>query len=286
MVALKAIWNGIKKFFTSIVFPNIIWTFVVNIPSFFVSIACAVSYIKQIATNSEGDIWCLIIIVVCTCICALTLLTNIIAAFYWVWQKKNTPFSAKLETKYKLSYSEVEMYFKDREHIVLKQKASFQVVADELENIRHVMQWSGEKFGETRMSKRTEQKGYRLNIDKHGSIVDVSVVFPEKKFKTFKDTYEIESDLGDPARNMNRSLSRLAKCETDKLCLKITAPTGMIKRCERLVSADSSCDFVLSKPEEVHPDSVAQYDYYRCDFENLDILRYYILRWEFDRSYE
>lgn len=196
------------------------------------------------------------------------------------------PTFPPLESRYVITNAEIELFFEDREHITQRQTISFCVKDESLDSISHTMTWTGDGYGGSQLDKTSLQRGYHLTeAASSASIFKVTVTFPEEKPASDKGTYCIETKVTDTKHQMMPFLARLIKCPTEQLSLKITAPPGMIQSCKQMVTADSTCDFILSGPKLVKLERVGNLSYYQYKFDKPDLLRYYRLEWIFtDRS--
>lgn len=174
------------------------------------------------------------------------------------------------------------MFFQDRQHIIQRQKITFEVISEYLESIPHTMQWTGDMYANSSLDASSKKKGYELEItEKHTSYCNINIKFPEKKESGFSDTYSFETEVVDSKNKMRPVLARFIKCQTDYLCLKVTVPEGIIKECHSYVSADVPGDLKLSDVKEIIPEKVGQYWCYRFEKKDLELLRYYFLEWKF-----
>lgn len=266
---------------SQVIVPNVIWTALLSIPSAFLSVKAITDIAAAVMVSKAIPLNLLVTAGICTLICFLALLSNLIFLAYKLLHKEQPIMQfPSLESSYRYSLMEYELYFKDREHILLRQTFHFEVSAENLTSISHIMQWTGNSYKPAVLSPESQQKGYHLKEkQKSAAMFGFDIVFPEPKAKGYSGSYSFELELEDLKLAMIPILAKLIKCETDKLVLKVTAPPGVIESCERLVSADITCDFILSEPQPVLLEKVGEYHCYRHTFTDLELLRYYMLRW-------
>lgn len=193
------------------------------------------------------------------------------------------PAFPPLDTRYTIQNLEFELYFKDRENIIQRHTVEYIVADKPLKTISHTMHWTGSGYLGSRLLPKSLNKGYTLEEESCGlGLHNINIVFPEEKMMGFSDKYSFESEISDEAHQMQPVLARIIKCRTNHLTLKVTVPKGMIKSCEKYVSADIPCEFILNGPEVVQAESVGDNDCYRFPVDNPELLRFYGLRWNFE----
>ena len=279
----KLLKQGVEYLVQQIIIPNIIWSAILDAASAVISIKYIVEAAQASINNQEIPPTTILIAGTCCLICLLSLVSNIL--FFIAYKKThqpNQPYFPKLETDYRICSSEFELFFQDRKHIIQRQKITYQVIAESLEEIPHSMQWTGDGYGGSNLDPLSINKGYVLEEKKiSSSIFHLAIKFPEKKMRGYSDTYSFETKIEDSKGKMLPVLGRLIKCQTDQLCLKVTAPPGVIENCKCFVSADIPGELKLSPEKEVIPEQVGEYWCYKWTIPNLELLRYYILQWSF-----
>lgn len=192
------------------------------------------------------------------------------------------PAFPPLDSRYKINNAEIEFFFEDREHIILRYAFSFCVKDESLDSIHHTMIWTGDSYAGSQLDQMSIQRGYQLEeTESSASIFKITVTIPGEHHINDTGNYCFETKVTDRKHQMMPFLSHLIKCPTEQLSLKITAPQDIIQSCKQMVTADATCDFILSGPESVKPERVGNLFCYQHKFTNLDLLRYYRLNWVF-----
>lgn len=301
-----------KHLFTQIIFPGAIWDWIKN--------GCLLM-LSILGLKKSGETWNIlaaggnislhsrILLGLCVVICALNIIALLIYLIIGIhtYRKQKAqreqldveraqltaekermnseaivPTFPPLESSYIITNVEIELFFENREHITQRQTISFCVKDESLDSISHTMTWTGDGYSGSQLDKTSIQRGYQLTeAESSASIFKITVTFPEEKRVGDTGTYCIETKVTDTKHQMMPFLARLIKCPTKQLSLKITAPPGMIQSCKRMVTADSTCDFILSGPKPVNLERVGNLSYYQYKFDNPDLLRYYRLHWVF-----
>lgn len=309
---LEKFKNVFKHFFTQIVFPGAIWDWIKDgcllILSIF-GLKKSEETWNILATGGNIPLHSRILLGFCVTICVLNIVGLIIYLIIGVhtYRKQKAereqldaeraqlaadkermnsetivPTFPPLESKYVITSAEIELFFEDREHITQRQTISFYVKGESLDSISHTMTWTGDSYSGSQLDKTSIQRGYQLTeTESSASMFKVTVTFPEEKHVSDKGTYCIETKVTDTKHQMMPFLTRLIKCPTERLSLKITAPPDMIQSCKQMVTADSTCDFILSEPRSVKLERVGNLSYYQHKFDNPELLRYYRLHWVF-----
>lgn len=264
-------------FILQVFIPNIVWTALgllgVSIIGIVDTIKALYGYLFNEAIVSRESIIALIAIV----ICILGGITSVVSIRRL--SKKTSPI---VESTYTITDSEFELFFETREKIVNRQTIFFTVTASKLDKISHTFVWTGSSFTSCDLDSDSKQRGYRLKEERKSSGIYVySVLFPETYKFEEKGNYTLEAKVEDANHSMLPFLSRSIKCQTDKLNLKVTAPIGMIKKCEYYVSVDSAGEMQLTEIEKIKRELVGNNECYRKQVLDLDMLRYYRLSWEF-----
>lgn len=279
-VSTKSKIQGTLSYLWGVIVSNIVWLTILSIPSSIWGIKYIVAAVSAITAGGSVPIHILIISGICTLICLFSLLGVAVFFLYNLLHKEQPPFPS-LESAYKLTRMDCELFFQDREHILQRLTVHFEVTAESLEAIPHTMHWTGSGYKPSTLVEKSLAKGYSMREKKRSaSTFSFEVVFPEKKEKGYSDSYSFETVVEDAKHVMLPSLSWLIKCESEELILKVTAPPGIIQSCEQLISVDFPCDFILSEPQPVEPELVGNHHCYKYSFTDLQLLRYYMLRWE------
>lgn len=292
-------WEKIKGFpkylVKDVIIPNVIWNKLLGILALLASLLGGGRFIACWKATLDGksiSTFDRVFIGVCALICILDLIFLVIYFTYGNYlrrQLKNAPNTVPafppLESSYSILHTEFELYFKDREHIVHRQSITYKVTSDRLDSIRHNMQWTGDGYHGSKLIPESQNKGYKLEeVKTSPTQIEIRIVFPEEQPKDHTDTYSFETEVTDFHHYMQPHLNRLIKCHTDRLSLKVTVPEGMIQSCQYYISADLTSDFILSGKKRVNYERVGNFYCYRHVFENLELLRYYRLEWEFAKT--
>lgn len=280
--------NGLRYLITQVIIPNLIWTALLAIPSAVVGIKYIVDGCLELAATGGVSPRTLVIAGVCVGVCLLSLLSAAASFFYQRRLSKKggqeahqAPAFPPIRTGYAIVSSEVELYFKDREHIVQRQKITYRVEEEHVDAVEHTIQWTGEGRPQNRLKKESFRKGYRLEETRVGNTVNVRVLLPEKKSPGFSDTYTLETEVLDTGHQMAPALARRIISPTESLRLKVTVPEGLIQDCERLVSVDFPPRYLLSKPAPAEAERFGDNLCYQYALEHPELLRHYSLRWTF-----
>lgn len=274
---IKSIKDFISYLVFEVIVPNIVW---VGMTSVVVGILGLKKTMESFVRLFDGDIsiklkiYAVLLTIICVLDCVLGIVLLVVYA--------KTPRFPKVESDYTVLDSEFELYFKDREHIINRQKITYLVTSKTLDRIPHTMTWTGNTYKGSQLSEESKARGYKLEERKSSaSIHRLNVVFPRELSFKEKDEYEIETIVLDENHEMCPFLCRNIKCQTEHLTLKITAPIGMIENCVYYVSADLPGDMPLSDQIKVNKEQVGDVICYKHTFDNVDVLRYYRLSWRF-----
>lgn len=284
----KSLSEKISDFVEKIVLPNIMWYLVISTFSALYGMKYVVAGVLEIIKLGSPSALSLII----AGICIVTCIACIVVGVAVIWNLRKHDMVGKnindgivipeIEMGYEIDKAEFELYLKDRETITQRQTIKFRVVGEELKSIPVNMNWSGSGYGGSFLTKETIDKGYKLEVERNSSpIIRLYVVFPEAKHCGDTGEFSIESHLEDKTHTMWPTLGRLIKCKTKQLCLKVIAPPGLISKCERFVTVDQVGDIVLSPAVDVPKERIADYICYQHTFKDLELIRYYRLKWEF-----
>lgn len=271
--------KAVKFFSSQIVIPGILWDWVKNIFLLIFNILGLKAW-NILASGGNISPSDRILLRFCALVCTLNMIYLLIHFIKKLNSKAVVPNFPYLESNYVICKEEVELFFEDREHITYRRTVFYQVKDKSLKSISHPMTWTGDSNHRSQLDSESLQKGYRLTETKsNASRFIVTVTFPEAGYSGH---YCFETKLTDTKHQMMPSLSRLIKCSTEKLSLKITAPPAIIQSCEQFVSADPTHNFILSGPESVKPERVGNSLVYRYNPKKLELLRYYKLQWIFE----
>lgn len=314
---IDKIFSGIKYFIMDVIVPNILWRLIIE---GIAGIASVVGFYKIWETINKlieaqnvhtSDY---VFIAFCSVICVLNIL--LIVTFFVFGLKLNKDQKRKdfmlkekeeqlkkekeqgdnvnpenivppfppLQASYKISDISFELFFKDREHIILRETVKYTVVDPVLKAIPSRMLWTGDNNAKFYFDDVSKRKGYDLEIKSGISVYNMNIIFPEERTAGYSDSYTLITEVEDTSHQMMPHLSRLIKCYTEKLSLKVTAPEGLINSCKWLISADQASDFILSGPKDVKPEIVGDKYCYKKNFEKIDLLRYYKLIWDFSNK--
>lgn len=280
--------KGLRYLITQVIVPNLIWTTLLGIPGAVIGIKYIVDGCLELATTGGVSTRTLVIAGICVGVCLLSLLSAAASFFYQRHLSKEgkqethqAPAFPPIRTGYAIVNSEIELYFKDREHIVQRQKITYRVEEEHVDSIEHTIQWTGESRPQNRLKKESFRKGYRLEETRVGNTVSVKVLLPETKSPGFSDTYTLETEVLDTGHQMAPALARRIISPTESLRLKVTVPEGLIQNCEQLVSVDFPPRYLLSEPTPVEAERFGDNLCYQYVLEHPELLRHYSLRWTF-----
>lgn len=283
-----AVVKGLRYLITQVIVPNLIWTALLGIPGAVIAIKYIVAGCQELATTGNISLRTFVIAAICVVVCFLSLLATVAHFFYQSYLNKQrrqeahqAPAFPPIRTGYAIVSSEIELYFKDREHISQRQKITYRVEEENVDAIEHTIQWTGESRPQNRLKKESFRKGYRLEETRVGNTVNVRVLLPEKKNPGFSDTYTLETEVLDTGHQMAPALARRIISPTELLRLKVTVPEGLIQDCERLVSVDFPPRYLLSEPTPVEAERFGDNLCYQYGLEHPELLRHYSLRWTF-----
>lgn len=285
--------KGVRYLITQVIIPNVIWTALLGIPGAVIGIIYIVKGCQELAAMGSISPLTLAIAIVCVVVCFLSLLFTVIYLFYQIRLNKQHKQGAEeqeahqappfppIRTGYAIVRAEFELHFKDREHLLQRQKITYRVEEENVDSIDHTIQWTGTGYRQTRLKKESFNKGYRLKETKAGNIICVKVLLPEKKGPGFSDSYTLETEVFDSEHQMFPALARRIMTPTEWLRLKVTVPEGMVQSCEQFVSVDFPPQYRLTEPISVEAENFGDNLCYQQEFRNPELLRYYVLRWIF-----
>jgi hypothetical protein len=277
----SSIGSFAKYIFVDVICSNIIWIMGISIPAALIGMFKSVYIISVILAGQVIVTSDVALALVGISICFLALIIDISYFIHYLLLKKHKINFPKIATDYKIISSEFELYFTNRELIKQRQRIEFEVLADKLNVISHRLSWSGQQYLGSKLSDESIKKGF--SIEESNRCVapfDVKVLFPDKK-RTYRESYEFESELRDDNHQMLAVLSRLIKCQTNSLTLKLTVPDGLVKNVNYYIHGDSANEIPLSTKVPIIGTRVGNLMYYEKSIDNLDLLHYYTLEWEF-----
>lgn len=263
-----------------VILPNLIWMALIGVPS---AVAYAYSMYKTIRSFIEtGTIpGCYLALAVVTlAINAIIFVIGIIFIIYHVFHKKNVPDFPKLTFDYRVTSAEYELFFENREKIIQTQCVYLEALSDNLEEISHNMTWTGQKYCKSVLD--LECKDVELiDTERESAPYAVKIKFKHPLRRGDQAFYKFQTYVEDESLTMMPYLSKIIKCQTEKLVIRVTAPKGMLKNTYFKITTDSLQDIQLDEPKPIHAKSVGPYDLFEWTVENLELLRCYSICWEF-----
>lgn len=281
---MQKLKNGIKYLMFQVIIPNVIWLIIISIPSAIAGLFFFTKAIIDYANNKAIPTALFIAQLVAAGICILTLIADIIYLVYRFFYRKNHPIFPKLESEYKITHSEQEFFFRDREHIIFRQHIDFVSLNKDLKHFEHTYYWSGQKYIKTILTKGKERGVILSDSNRTSSPYTVSVDFPREIAYNQSDNYSIETIVEDENHSMIPYLSKMIKCATKNMTLKVTAPTGMLLNVRALVSTDYKSDIILEPEKTLSPIKVGDNEVFEYSWQDLNLLHCYTLAWEFNND--
>lgn len=263
-----------------VVFPNLIWTAMIGVPS---AVAYAYGMYKTISNYiATGNITktYLVLAIVSSVINVLILIWGIFYIIYYVGHKKNVPDFPKLTFDYRVNSTEYELFFETRENIIQTQCVHLEALNDNLEEISHNMTWTGQKYCKSVLDPECDS-AVLIDTNRTSAPYTVKVKFNHPLRRGDRAYYKFRTYVEDASMSMMPYLSKIIKCQTEKLVIRVTAPTGMLKNAYFRVTTDSLQDIQLDEPKQIPAKSVGHYDLFEWTVENLELLRCYSICWEF-----
>lgn len=280
----EGFWAKTKRFlrflWKDVIFTNLIWSVIVGLPSILAYIGYVWHTVVQFSksNNIPPRYFTVTTIVIVLCILLLALYT-----IYFVQQwrsKKRRPVFPALTFDYKITDAEYELFFRDRNHIVQTQSANIISLKDNLASIDHNMAWTGQTYIQSALTSRCI--GMTLtDTTRKTSPFRVSINFNQPLVCGQKVFYEFQTTVEDPTCSMIPHLTKVIKCQTEKMTIKVTAPAGMLKNVRTCVYADDMRDIKLREPTAISSKRVGDYDLFEWPIKDLELLRYYSLEWDF-----
>lgn len=278
---MKRIKEWAKYLLLQVIIPNVIWIIIISIPSAITGLIFFTKAVIDFAKNKAGYKTLFIVQLVAAGICILTLIADIIYLVYRFFYRKNHPVFPTIESKYKITYSEQEFFFRDREHIVFRQHIDFVSLKEDLKHFEHTYYWSGQKYIKTILTSGTERGVTVTDTNRTSSPYTISVDFPREIGYNQMDNYCLETHVKDENHSMIPYLGKIVKCATKSIKLKVTAPIGMIHNVRALVSTDYSGDIILEPEKKLNPSKVGDNEVFEYSWNDLDLLHCYTLVWDF-----
>ena len=281
---MKKAWLKTKSLllylWKNVIFPNLIWTAIIGIPAILGYVGYAWHTVVQFSKSNNVPSNYFIITTITIVLCTILLVLYIIHFVQCRKSKKRRPVFPVLTSDYKITDAEYELFFKDRTHITQTQSANIISLKDNLEKIDHNMAWTGQSYIQSTLSSTctgmtltdTTRKTYpfQVTINFNKPLACGKEVF-----------YEFQTIVEDPSCSMIPYLMKAVKCQTEKMTIKVTAPTGMLKNVKACIYADGMREIKLSEPVSIAPKRVGDYDLFEWPIVNLELLRYYGLEWDF-----
>ena len=274
----------ILKYLLNLIVSNIIWSIIISIPAAIMGIFTTIKIIKIQVLAQQIPIKWVVLHIITIGICIILLVINIIYCIYKVYVNKKRPSFPKIESDYIIKKSEFELFFRDRANIEQRQSIELQVLKDNFSRIVNTIYWTGDKYLGSKLLKGAEAN-LRLeeNVRSH-SPYKVSIIMPEKVKRNDIFSYSMQTVVNDDDESMEPYLSKVIKCQTEELILKLTAPVGLVENVKFLISADQAKELVLEEPDIITHRKVGDYDYYEVKLKNLELLHYYSLTWKFSNN--
>lgn len=263
-----------------VIFPNVIWTAIIGVPS---AAVCAYGVYKIIASfisSKEIPVAYLLGSIVTLIINVIVLIVGTVYIIYFFRHKRNLPKFPELTFDYRITSSEYELFFETREKIIQTQCVALEALNDNLEDVSHNMTWTGQNYIKSELDK--DCKGVSLlDSDRTSAPYLVRIKFEHPLRRGDRSSYKFRTYVEDPTSSMMPYLSKIIKCQTEKLVIRVTAPRDMIKNAYFCVTTDSLQDIQLDMPKSIPVKNVGHYDLFECTVENLELLRCYSITWEF-----
>lgn len=260
-----------------VIIPNVIWAVLLSIPATGIYIW---KLVMELATNETLPHNYFVIFLCAIGGAVVLVIIDIVYLVRYYSSKKCRPSFPELTFDYKVSDAEYELYFIDRTHIVQTQAINMVALKDGLENIDHRMGWTGQTYVGSSLTDKC--RGITLtDTTKSTFPLCVSINFNKPLKRGERAFYEFESKVEDPTCSMVPFLAKAIKCETDKIRIKVTAPRGMIKKANGCVYADGMRQIRLKEPVVIYSNRAGACDVFEWEIEQLELLRYYSLEWEF-----
>lgn len=263
-----------------VILPNLIWTAFIGVPSAGVSAYSIYKMVSEFIRVGTIPTPYLVLTIVTLVIDLIILIIGILYLISHFLNKRNVPAFPKLTFDYKVISSEYELFFTDREHITQTQDVCLEVLCESIEEITHNMTWTGQKYCKSDLS--SECKDVELvDTDRTTPPYSVKIRFKHPLRSGDSASYKFQTRVEDQSRIMMPRLSKIIKCQTDKLMIRVTAPKGMLKNVVSVVATDYTLDIPLGNPKPIPAKSVGLYDSFEWSIEELELLRCYSICWDF-----
>ena len=264
-----------------VIIPNVIWIIIISIPSAITGLIFFTKADIDYANNNTISSTIFILQLVAAGICILTLIADIFYLLYRFFYRKKHPVFPKLESEYKITNSEQEFFFRDREHIIFRQHIDFISLNNCLKHFEHTYYWSGQKYIETKLTNGIERGIKITDSNRTSSPYTVSVDFPREIGYNQADNYSLETIVEDENHSMIPYIGKMIKCVTKTMKLKITAPTGLLHNVRAQVSTDYKGDITLEPETTLIPSIVGDNEVFEYSWHDLNLLHCYRLAWDF-----
>lgn len=280
----KIFWERTKRLFLylwkNVISTNLIWSAIIGLPTIIGYIGYVWHTVVQFSKNTNIPKSYFIVTTIAIVFCTLLSILYIVYFIQYCRSKKKKPIFPVLTSDYKVTNAEYELFFKDRTHIIQTQSAYIIALKDRLEKIDHNMGWTGQTYVKSILSSKctgmtltdTTRKTYPFQV---------SINFNRPLDCGQGAFYEFQTIVEDPTFSMIPYLTKVIKCQTGKMTIKVTAPTDMLKNMRACIYADGMREIKLSNPLPIPPKHVGDYDLFEWPIENLELLRYYSLEWDF-----
>lgn len=263
-----------------VIFPNLIWTAIIGVPSAAIYVFGVYKAITSFVSTGNIPMFYLVLSVVTLIINAIIFIGGVIYLIYYFFHKKNMPKFPELTFDYRVTSSEYELFFESREKIIQTQCVHLEALNDNLKEVSHNMTWTGQKYGKSVLD--VECTGVTLiDTDRTSAPYPVKIKFEHPLRRGDQASYKFSTYVEDTALSMMPFLSKIIKCQTEKLVIRVTAPRGMIKNPYFRVTTDSLQDIQLDTPKPIQVKCVGHYELYEVTVTNLELLRCYSICWEF-----
>lgn len=273
-----------KYLLFQVIIPNIIWFVIISIPSAITGLIFFVKAIIDYANNQAVPTALFVTQVVAAGICILTLIVDVVYLIYRLVHRRNHPVFPKLESEYKITHSEQELFFRDREHIAFRQHVDFVSLKNDLRHFDHTYYWTGQKYVKSTLINGSERGIVLTDSIRNSSPYNVTVDYPRAINYNQADNYSLETIVEDANRSMIPHLCKMIKCSTKSLKLKVTAPVGLLQNAQAFVSTDYQGDIILDPKRPLTPSRVGDNEVFEYEWQDLDLLHCYTIAWEFAKN--
>lgn len=267
-----------------VILPNVLWTIIIGVPSFAIYAYGMYKTINSFLQNSSIPQQYLVWTIVSLIFNGVALVALIIGVVYfanYIRRKKNTPVFPKLTFDYRVTSTEYALFFKNRKEIIQTQKVNMEALNDNLEEVTHNMTWTGQKYCKSILDMQYD--GVELiDTDRSCPPYTVKIRFKHPLRRGDKATYQFMTYVEDDSKAMMPYISKVIKCQTEKLVIRVTAPRGMLISPHFRITTDSYQDIHLDEPIPIEAKSVGpDYEMFEWTVENLELLKCYSICWKF-----